>query len=263
MRIINGHALQLQAHRGVSTDCPENTMAAFKASVDQGYDLIELDPKFTLDNQCVVLHDRTINRTARNAQGEAITDPTPIASLTLEQARSYEYGSWHSPKYAGEQLPLLEEALIFARENSMPLKIDNVIESFTEEQTEILFSLVEKTGMQDLAGFTCTKPEYLKAVVNRFPKTTIHYDGPVDEEKLMQLRSILIDNPLVIWLPYPNRLTSWCKTPAVSDERVKLVRALGARLGVWILEDEADLADASARFKPDIVETTGSLKPNA
>ena len=48
---------KLQAHRGVSTDCPENTMAAFREAVSQGYDVIEFDPKFTRDGEIVVLHD--------------------------------------------------------------------------------------------------------------------------------------------------------------------------------------------------------------
>ena len=64
MRNVNGHFVALQAHRGVSTDAPENTFAAFEAAVKQGYDIIELDPKFTLDNQCVILHDKNLKRTA-------------------------------------------------------------------------------------------------------------------------------------------------------------------------------------------------------
>ena len=41
---------KLQAHRGVSTDAPENTMAAFRLAVEQGYDIIEFDPKCTKDS---------------------------------------------------------------------------------------------------------------------------------------------------------------------------------------------------------------------
>lgn len=262
MRTVNGYKVMLQAHRGVCTDCPENTMAAFRCAVKQGYDLIELDPKFTLDNQCVVLHDRNINRTGRTAQGEKIEEVTPINTLTLAQARELEYGSWHSAAHAGEQLPLLEEVLLFAKEQNIPLKIDNVIQSFTDEQTEILFSLVEKTGMAGLAGFTSTKVDYIAKVVERFPRATIHYDGPVDEAQLAAVSAVLKENPLIVWLPYPNRLTSWCTAPAVSTERVAAIRALGAKVGVWIIEDDADMIDACDRFQPDIIETTGSLKPD-
>ena len=35
-----------QAHRGVSTEYPENTMPAFEAAWTQGYQIIETDPLF-------------------------------------------------------------------------------------------------------------------------------------------------------------------------------------------------------------------------
>lgn len=54
----------LEAHRGVSAYYPENTLAAFTAAKKLGYGMIELDTKFTADNRCVCLHDKSINRTA-------------------------------------------------------------------------------------------------------------------------------------------------------------------------------------------------------
>ena len=96
---------QLQAHRGVSTDCPENTMAAFRAAVEQGYDIIELDPKFTADNRCVILHDRTLNRTGRLPDGSQLSEPVAIASLTYEEARGYDVGLWFGEEFRGERCP--------------------------------------------------------------------------------------------------------------------------------------------------------------
>ena len=64
---------KLQAHRGVSTDAPENPMAAFRLAVEQGYDIIEFDPKYTKDDVCVILHDRTLNRTGRIAGKASVT----------------------------------------------------------------------------------------------------------------------------------------------------------------------------------------------
>ena len=236
MRTVNGHKVMLQAHRGVSTDCPENTMVAFRASVEQGYDWIELDPKFTADNQCVVLHDRYLDRTARTPDGKKPPEKTPIESVTLAEARAYEYGSWHDAAFKGEQIPLLEDALLYAKEHNMPIKIDNVIQSFTDEQTEILFSIVEKTGMQHLAGFTTTKLDYLAKIVERFPDSVVHYDGVVDQETLDAVCALLKNNPLIVWLVHQNRLTTWCKMPPISEERVAMVREKGARVGAWIIE---------------------------
>ena len=99
MRNINGHSVMLQAHRGDSAQRPENTMAAFRSAVAHRFDLIELDPKFTRDNQCVILHDRTIARTGRDRDGRCAD--TPIAEMTLAEARAYEYGGWFGAQFAG------------------------------------------------------------------------------------------------------------------------------------------------------------------
>ncbi len=262
MRNVNGHLVALQAHRGVCTDAPENTFAAYEAAVSQGYDIIEFDPKFTLDNQCVVLHDKNLKRTARTLDGKASEENAPlIKEITLAEAQQYEYGSWFAPEFKGEKMPMFKDVLLFAKQHNIPLKIDNIIQSFTDEQTEILFSIVEEVGAQNIAGFTSTKVEYLKKVAERFPTSVIHYDGAVDQETLNAVCAVLHDNPLYVWLRYPNRLSTWCKTPPVCDETVAMVRAKGAKIGVWILEDEADMIDACDRFKPDVIETTGSLKP--
>ena len=89
----------LQAHRGVSTDCPENTMSAFRAAVRQGYDTIELDPKFTRDGACVILHDRTVDRTGRRMDGGPLPAVTAIGDMTLAQAREWEYGGGFAPAW--------------------------------------------------------------------------------------------------------------------------------------------------------------------
>ena len=64
--------MKFQAHRGVLTEFPENTMPAVGAAATQGYDYIELDPNFTKDAKCVIMHDKSINRTCRDKNGNVI-----------------------------------------------------------------------------------------------------------------------------------------------------------------------------------------------
>ena len=54
----------LIGHRGGSTSCPENTLAAFQWVFRKGFSGIELDVHRTKDNQIVCLHDDTLRRTA-------------------------------------------------------------------------------------------------------------------------------------------------------------------------------------------------------
>lgn len=262
MRTVNGHGVLLQAHKGVSTEYPENTLAAFRAACDQGYDLIELDPKFTRDGRCVTLHDRTVNRTGREPSGRVLDAPRAIAEMTLEEARRLEYGSWKNARFAGERLPELCEVFDLARERHMQLKLDNVIESFTGEQTEALLDLAERANLGELLGFTCVRPEYAARVASRLPHATIHYDGPVDAARLQAIAASAAGHRLIVWMPFPNRQTSWCKTPPLSQERVQLARAAGAEIGAWILEDENELRAVCEEYAVDAVETNGTLKPD-
>ena len=82
-----------QAHRGVSSEYPENTIPAFAAAARQGYQIIELDPLFTADGECVVFHDKTLNRTCRNSDGSEIADKIPLAELTFEELAAWVISS--------------------------------------------------------------------------------------------------------------------------------------------------------------------------
>ncbi|WP_435092085.1 glycerophosphodiester phosphodiesterase [Clavibacter michiganensis] len=91
----------LAGHRGSMADCPENTMLSFTTAERAGADEIELDVRLTRDGQVVVLHDRTLERTAA-APGPHLD--TPVEELTLAEVRSVDLGS-------GQRVPTLDEVL--------------------------------------------------------------------------------------------------------------------------------------------------------
>ena len=95
------------AHRGDTKFAPENTFPAFIEAKLKGYNAIETDVEVTSDGEFVLLHDGTIDRTS-NGTGA-------ISSMTLEQAKTYDYGSWKNSKYKGTTIPTLKEFLIWCR----------------------------------------------------------------------------------------------------------------------------------------------------
>jgi glycerophosphoryl diester phosphodiesterase len=73
------------AHRGASSQAPENTMESFRLGVEAGADAIELDVHLTADGQLAVIHDETLERT---------TDRTGrVAELTMDQIREADAGA--------------------------------------------------------------------------------------------------------------------------------------------------------------------------
>lgn len=100
------------AHRGASGMAPENSIAAFELAAETGADFAELDVQLTADGVLVVLHDETLDRTAR---GPAEDCTGPVRSLPLDQVRTCDVGAWFSGSddadFTGEPLPTLAEAL--------------------------------------------------------------------------------------------------------------------------------------------------------
>ncbi|MFJ5963937.1 glycerophosphodiester phosphodiesterase [Bacillus sp. NPDC093026] len=91
------------AHRGSSSDAPENTIAAFDLAVQQGADYLELDVQFTMDQQVVVIHDDTVDRTTDGSG--------PVMGYTLDELKKLDAGSWFHQRYANERVPTLQEIL--------------------------------------------------------------------------------------------------------------------------------------------------------
>ncbi|WP_244671118.1 MULTISPECIES: glycerophosphodiester phosphodiesterase [Bacillaceae] len=91
------------AHRGASALAPENTLASFEKAIELGFDYIELDVRLSKDKQLVVIHDANVLRTT---DGEGL-----IEDLTVRDIKKLDAGSWFSPAFAGEKIPLLNEVL--------------------------------------------------------------------------------------------------------------------------------------------------------
>ena len=90
------------AHRGISAKAPENTLASFEQAAGvSGIDMIELDVRLTKDEEVIVLHDRTLQRTS--------TGNGPARNYSLEEIRRLDAGSWFHPMFVEQRIPTLSE----------------------------------------------------------------------------------------------------------------------------------------------------------
>ena len=246
-----------QAHKGVSTENPENTMPALEAAVRQGYGIIELDVGVTKDQKFVLLHNLAINKTARLENGDELPQPLQLADITYEEALNYDFGLWFSEKFKGTKIPLFEDVLKFAVKNNIKLKIDNKYQRFTEAQQTAFFALIQP--YEAIACLTCFSIEALEKAYRFFPNMHFHYDGPVSREILEQLGKLLPKEQLTVWLPLQCPATAWVKVEFASKESANLIKQY-ASLGLWILSTNAQLQEAE-NLGADIIETNGELKP--
>lgn len=103
------------AHRGFSAVAPENTLAAFKLGWLSGADGVECDVHLTSDGQVVCIHDEDTKRVSGQNR--------VIATTAWEDLKGLDVGGWKGKKWAGEPIPLLEEAM-----NASPSSLTWVIE---------------------------------------------------------------------------------------------------------------------------------------
>ena len=71
----------LIGHRGLPCLAPENSLEGFKLAAEAGLNWVEFDVQITQDNQLVLMHDDSIDRTT-NGSGF-------VYNLTLKQLQSY------------------------------------------------------------------------------------------------------------------------------------------------------------------------------
>ena len=91
------------AHRGASAFAPENTLAAIEKAIGMSFDYVELEIGVSRDGVPVVVHDKTVDRTTDGSGA--------VHTLDWDELRQLDAGSWFDPRFRGERIPSLEEAL--------------------------------------------------------------------------------------------------------------------------------------------------------
>ena len=120
------------AHRGCwSRIVPENSIPAVGRAARHGYMGIECDVKYTKDGKMVIMHDRTINRTCRNADDYSrIKGKVKVADLTFNELRENYVLESYNPEYR-TPVPTLEELLKECKKhNIVPMLHSKIVESY-------------------------------------------------------------------------------------------------------------------------------------
>ncbi len=201
------------AHRGASVMAPENTMKAFQLALDYEADGIELDVMLTGDNQVVVIHDETVDRTT-NGNGR-------VSEMTLEEIQGLDAGE-------GEKIPTLSQVLDqFAGKLLINIELKNYSSIFDPLPLEVAKILKNHNYLEDI-------------LISSFNP----FNLPRVKRRIKDVRLGLITQPQQaqhwIW-----RLFDYdALHPHYSDVDSVLVSALHARqrgVNVWTVDEPAEL----------------------
>jgi glycerophosphoryl diester phosphodiesterase len=160
------------AHRGAPFTARENTLASFRAAVEQGADAVELDVRLTRDGVPVVLHDRTLGR----MWGHDI----PVASLARERLASLASG-----------IPSLAEALAETGE------VRTMIDLPDPGAVRATVGAVREVGAAERVYY-CGGPEAMRRVRAADPSAEL----ALSWDRAAPVRATLLDELRPRWLNY-------------------------------------------------------------
>lgn len=131
----------IYGHRGASGHAPENTLEAFRLSMEMGADGFELDVHMSLDGELVVIHDESVDRTT-NGTGL-------VRDLTLAQLKELD-ASCGMDAYRGARIPTLGEVFDLIRDTHHIVNVEvKTDEWFYPQLEEKCLALAKEKGVED------------------------------------------------------------------------------------------------------------------
>lgn len=130
------------AHRGARSIAPENTIAAAQKAFKAGADLWETDVAVTRDEQLILFHDFSLQRTTNVADVFPQRQDQLYTQFTLDEIRLLDLGRHFIKKdpfgeikkgsisketlssFNKERVPTLEQALVFTFENDWKVNLE-------------------------------------------------------------------------------------------------------------------------------------------
>ena len=233
---VDMYLVKSVAHRGYNVGAPENTLVAFQMAAQQGFDYVECDIQLTKDRVPVILHDPTINRTARNANGSELSQTVKIADLTLAQARQYDYGSWKGSQFAGTQIPIFEEYVSTCKSLGLNMYIELKGEAgFTVDDVRNLMQIVNNYGMMDKATWMSFNLDCLRLVNQCKSDAVVAYVTSRVDSSIIQGAQSLMNGINTVFIDS-------CQ---FNDAAVQLCQQAGIPLEAWTLNTAESMKNAS------------------
>lgn len=208
---------QITAHRGYSSEYPENSLAAFEGAIDVGVDWVELDVQQTRDGVLVVMHDPNLKRISRA--------DINIWEITYEELMQYDSGSFFDREYEGLTYCTLEEALELCKDRvrvNIELKPTGHEQNFESAVAE----LVEELEMES---------ECVIASMSYATLTKIKECNP-DLETVYVIKSVYGN---FANLPYADNFS--IRYSYLSKKVVDAIHARGKRVYAWTLNSDEKL----------------------
>lgn len=241
---------KLIAHRGYSSEAPENTTAAFELAVQNGFYGVECDVRKTYDGEFVIMHDADLNRMC----GYNLS----LSTMALQQLKQYTITAGKNiSQYPDLTIPTLDEYLQIVQTSSTIHPFIELKEEFTASELKEIVSQVRNRGLLDRTYFISMYQSNL---------LTLKTIDDVNQEGLQYVYGAESSNKL---LPVDDTVINWCISNAIDlDTRYTLVTASdisrlhdsGRKVNVWTVNDVQKACDLVRDANVDMITTEYLLR---
>ncbi|GLX69283.1 glycerophosphodiester phosphodiesterase [Paenibacillus glycanilyticus] len=224
------------AHRGWSGRAPENTLAAIQLAIDEpDVGWAEIDVQLSKDDVPVVIHDYKLRRTT-NGRGE-------VRNYTAEELSALDAGSWFSPMYKGEGVPLLSQVLELAR-GRIKLNIELKTDGRYTKLEDCVVDMIKAYGMED------------EVVITSFHAPTLHNAHKLTDGRIRT--GLILDgwrNSLPKELEQLGAQFLSIEFGRLNAARVELLKQAGIQVMAWTPNDERSIRKL-IMLDPDVMVCT-------
>jgi glycerophosphoryl diester phosphodiesterase len=225
---------------------PENTLISFEEAVRRGADLLEMDVQLSADNEVVVMHDTSVDRT---------TDGTGfVRDLPWDKIKTFDAGIWHGADYVKQYVPSLTQVIQkfrnrkTARHHPLGFMIElKTIKGSGGSLADVVVALLQREEFTErvcVISFDVVALQEVRAAHKTLP-TGLLFSEETDEGRIPQAKAIGVH------AIFPRK--TWVTSPGVLA-----AHKAGLAVGTWTCNTKNEMkrmitcgADAIATNFPD------------
>lgn len=218
---------QIQGHRGaggmLGRIAPEDTLAAYRAAIALGIEIVETDPRPTADGVIVNIHDPEVDRTT---DGKGSVDKLSFAEVRALRVRADGLPG----DFACERVPTLTEVLRTCRG-----RVVVSVDANKTSRVDLLVQAIREADALDWAIFNTSSVDKIDQALQLEPRLHFQIRPRALEEITPQLDH------------FAPRLPTIVEVGSSIPESARLIHARGTRMQV-----DAFAEDIAAAFQGDL-----------
>lgn len=236
---------KLIAHRGLSSEAPENTTPAFELAVQRGFYGVECDIRKTIDDHFVIMHDADLSRMC----GYNLA----IENMDLQQVKRFFITSGSNiDRYQGLTIPTLEEYLEIMAKSSRVHPFIELKQEFSDQDLKRIVKKVQDYGLLDRTYFISYYKSNLlslKEITGVNPEGLQYVYGAEESNRLAP-----VDDSVINWC-IQNSIDLDARHTLISASQVFRLHEAGRKVNVWTVNVLAVAYDLITDTRVDMVTT--------